>query len=461
MILLAFLTLNFLVAKENSTKPQIQYNFTPSTEFCSTMKQDSDKAISPKTERKSTSSAATRSNPEIESATASSPNSKSQHKGLNAVLEHIMPSEMHTRFKNDPELCVASWVTKPNVRCTNKIKRQPVGGHTVLDAVSGCIQKGDFATLPEDLEKLAKILLCGRHQKVALKQPKAKARINALRDFILDLPQASEEDTSTFRAWTMALASLSPPSPTRRSARELSPFEIPLEKNITMALNTKTTSHLPGFLPYKSSRVSDVDIVKNLKKLIAKPLTPTDLKSGFIYIFWDQGTFGMVKIGRTSDLKRRLKEWNRCKSTHSYHKASQNRELVTVPHVQRIERLIQTELVNTRKKRPCDSCEKTKVHQEWFEITEAKAVEVFQKWRTWILNTPYIVDDEGKWVIRPEMLETIPGLCKLEPEEVQVAKARTRPGNNRSKRPKPRRSFATQTPDASESIRTSRNVPRS
>lgn len=288
-----------------------------------------------------------------------------------------MPSNLYNRYKDNSDLCVASHVKEPSVRCGYKIRRQPV---TLLEAVSRCIQKGDFATLPEGLEKLAKVVLCGRHQNVALKQPKAKARIEALREYIANLPSASEEDALSFRAWTMALANLSPPVPTRWSARKPLLTDALLETNTTIASNSKITPQLPGFLPYKPTRVSDIDIIKNLKKLIAKPLTPADMKSGFIYIFCNQGSFGIVKVGRTNNLERRLKQWKKCKGTHFYHRASQNGELVEVPYVQRIKRLIHTELVNTRKKQACDTC--NKVHQEWFETSEAKVVEVFQKWRT-------------------------------------------------------------------------------
>jgi hypothetical protein len=46
-------------------------------------------------------------------------------------------------------------------------------------------------------------------------------------------------------------------------------------------------------------------------------------------------------------------------------------------------------------------------------------------------------DDKRKWVIKPEMLETIPGLCALEQEKILSAKTQPRPFSNRSKRPKP------------------------
>lgn len=444
MIILAFLTLGFLVVKNSNSEPRIQYSSTPLIEFCPTEKSSPDNAVLIKEESESANSKVIKRNLENGSVTASNPHSKGRYKGIQAIFEHIMPSDLHNKFRDDPELCVASYVTKPSVRCSDKTQRQSIHEHAVLDTVSRCIRNGHLVALPEELKRLAKFVLCSRHQNVALRQPKSRARIDTLQEFIINLSSASEKDALTFRAWTMALTNLSPPISTHCNAPKLSLTEVPLETNTTIASNSKTSRYLPEFLPYKSSCVSDVDIIRDLKELIAKPLSQADLKSGFIYIFWNQGSFGMVKIGRTNDLERRLKEWKRCKSTHFYHKASQNGELLKVPYVQRIEKLIHAELVNIRKTQACDTCRNTKVHKEWFQISEAKAVEVFQKWRTWILNEPYMKNDESEWVIKPEMLETIPELCTLKPEKILGAKTQSRTAKNRSKRPKTRRSFAMQ-----------------
>ncbi|KAF2629003.1 hypothetical protein BU25DRAFT_324402, partial [Macroventuria anomochaeta] len=422
------------VGNESTSKFQIQYNPVPSIDFLSIPKSHSNSANITKRESEGTEPQVKTETTKTRSVIADTPRPNSRYKGLQAVLEHITPSEIHARLNDDPKLCVASYVRVPNERCICKVQKQLTSDHKILNTVSSCIEKGDYATLPEYLEQLAEVVLCGNHRKVALLQPKAKSRIAKLRDFIFNLPQASKADLSTFRAWTMALANRGLPLPVDCSAREDSPSVVPPKTNTTAAFSGNTTSNLPGFLPYKPTRMSDLAIAKAVKKMIAKPLTATDMKDGFIYIFWDKGTFGMVKIGRTNDLERRLKEWNRCKSTHSYHKSSRDGDLRKVPHVQRIERLMQIELVNNRKTRACDTCVKTKMHKEWFDVSEAKAVEVFQKWRNWILQEPYAEDDKGQWVIRPEMLETIPENCKLEPEEAQSLRIRPRNVKNRLKR---------------------------
>jgi hypothetical protein len=174
---------------------------------------------------------------------------------------------------------------------------------------------------------------------------------------------------------------------------------------------------LPNFLPYKSALVTDAKIAKDLEKAMKKNLTDYDLKHGHIYMFWDIGNFGMVKIGRTDNLDRRMNEWSKCKPTHSYHTSTHQ---ASVAHVQRIERLIHIELINSRRKLPCNICPKAKMHKEWFNVTEQRAQQVSQKWHDWMLKEPYAEDAEGNWVLRPEMRDMIPELCKVTPEEKQT-----------------------------------------
>ena len=120
----------------------------------------------------------------------------------------------------------------------------------------------------------------------------------------------------------------------------------------------------------------------------------------------------MLKIGRTNDLERRLKEWNQdCGRTHAYHPAIVRGELPEIPHVSRVERLIHLELKDCRKQRFCANCNKN--HQEWFKVAYALALEVFQKWQKWIVQKPYALDARtGEWVLRPEMMDTLSQVCQ-------------------------------------------------
>lgn len=175
---------------------------------------------------------------------------------------------------------------------------------------------------------------------------------------------------------------------------------------------------------------------------LAKPLPSYDSDSGYIYIFWLTATTSstpppspqtaasllllppiqhhpprpdppgktppllLLKIGRASNVHRRLNEWSRqcgyalslvryypylpsSPSTSpltSAHASPAPRTPRKVPHVARVERLIHLELAARRVKRACVVCGRE--HREWFEVEGSvrglRAVdEVVGRWVRW------------------------------------------------------------------------------
>lgn len=158
---------------------------------------------------------------------------------------------------------------------------------------------------------------------------------------------------------------------------------------LTGPVPLSTLSYSLEFSPYLPKKWEGITTQDALREIITQPLKPTDLKQGFIYIFWDVKNFGMVKIGRTKDLKQRLHQWDSdCKREHKHHT-----ELPMISHVSRIESLIHMELKQQRRLRRCEECDKT--HKEWFEVSETQAVMVFKKWEQWIVQDPYALDRES------------------------------------------------------------------
>jgi hypothetical protein len=356
------------------------------------------------------------------------------YKGLREVLEHIIPTEVRARLQEKATKCVASYVKNPHKRCSRNSTKKGKDAKTILDEISKCVEQESYTALPEHLEKLADRVTCGQHRNSALKATKEGSRIDILRFFISSLRYVSVPELPIFTNWTTALAG-GDLSTAAVCGRE------PIAAVSTMTKTTFESSSISasismGFLPYNPTPQSKFEIARNLRKTITQPLSTRDLEEGSIYVFWDEGTFGMVKIGRTNDLGRRLKEWKRCKATHSYHKSSLDGELVKVSHVARVERLMHIELINSRKKIHCSTCPKTETHDEWFEMNEAKAVKVFRKWHAWMLKEPYVKNDKGVWTFRPEMLDTLPELCWAELEEEQ-SPLTTRQQNRKPKAKRP------------------------
>jgi hypothetical protein len=267
------------------------------------------------------------------------------------------------------------------------------------------------------IEQLVKATQCGTHRNVA------HSRMKKFKVIASDPSELSKKDQLDFRAWIDAISTRTTHAiPQNFSDQVLLGNETNIKIEVldrkpassrTKAdpTSSKLAPSISGFASYQPMWSKSLDVSSALRKIITKPLSPQDLKSGFIYVFWDKAHFGKVKIGRTNDLERRLEEWDRnCKRTHQYHPSSK-RELIKIPHVSRIERLMHIELKNCRKERKCENCNAT--HREWFDVEETSAVKVFLKWKSWIEQSPYALNKESEqWEIRPEMEDTLEAICQ-------------------------------------------------
>lgn len=344
--------------------------------------------------------------------------------GLANILEHILPFNLYDRLKLKPYHCVGSLVKNPNQRCSNKARGPLACVDKILRTMSSLDKETNYKDILDQVEKLVEAVMCGSHINAALSNSKANSRMIKIRKLTSDLATLSTEDRLAMRTWIKAILSCDSSSDlqsitttypymdkTSATSRSGTAQSTPTSLDKT----TAETSYLPKFVSYQPKWSLNRSVTQALLHVIANPLKPTDLKDGFIYIFWDKEHFGKVKIGRTNDLEHRLEGWNQqCKRTHSYHKATTDGQLARIPHVSRIERLIHIELKEYRLRRGCEGCNKT--HEEWFDVEEAQAVKVFQKWQDWILQSPYAYDPDLKvWRIRSEMVDTLPQICEPVP----------------------------------------------
>ena len=143
------------------------------------------------------------------------------------------------------------------------------------------------------------------------------------------------------------------------------------------------------------------DIIENTNDVfdvMKEKIDKTHPDTGRIYILRNIEYPGFVKIGRTTKpIRKRQNQINRC--------IEQKLEVISgddhscIPNHQRVERVIHKELWNYERHFACRSCKRkrqrcedndgTSVHSEWFEIPEAKAIEVVDRWRKWISTNPY------------------------------------------------------------------------
>ena len=140
-----------------------------------------------------------------------------------------------------------------------------------------------------------------------------------------------------------------------------------------------------------NARVFDKkDTPAALRKVLLQDLTERDRKGGWIYVYWFEGGFGLVKIGLTTiGIKKRLQQWKaQCLKQPKLGFPSSSDEYIKVPNVYRVEALVHAELKDRRRKElDCPGCGKT--HIEWFEEPWPHAVEVIKRWSNWMRTQPY------------------------------------------------------------------------
>ncbi|KAJ5289142.1 hypothetical protein N7478_002172 [Penicillium angulare] len=325
-------------------------------------------------------------------------------------LRKIIPLELIQHLGEDSRRCPA-W-TIQGKRC----KR-----HLPIRSISAQLQS--LAALkPNELlhatQDLIEVVFCDSHRKVAFKEiqvwKEEFQELSSIHDYESIFLVKNERLWALIR-WVRLLerATLSQPS--------LSSFLQPTASKVVQ-VEPLMINPIQEFDPYISKSFSGTTS-EELAILLTRPLGPSDLKyQGSMYIFWQRGNFGHLKIGRSGNVPCRLKQWNKqCKKTmevffpepvkNSDEKIS---DLQQVPHVSRVEALVHLELIRFRKiEKKCPGCSKS--HREWFEVPKDIAIGVVRKWSAWINTLPYekqMKDGNEQWILRSEEKKNIDKLCR-------------------------------------------------
>ena len=167
---------------------------------------------------------------------------------------------------------------------------------------------------------------------------------------------------------------------------------------------------------------------------------------GYIYVYWNRASFGLLKIGCTTrSVDVRLAEWeDQCKHVAEEHYRSPFR----VKHVARLEKLIHTEFSANRVVEPyCHGCERK--HIEWFRgLNLRMVIDRIKFWTDWIMKGPY-EERLGLWQLKtgPEFellegcttFENTKGSSKAETFKESVRyRLRSRQVSEKSRTPRPR-----------------------
>ncbi|KAI2484835.1 T5orf172 multi-domain protein [Pyrenophora tritici-repentis] len=371
------------------------------------------------------------------------------------LLEKLIPHDLHSRLASAPACCAASLVKSPSQRCSYMAKPQE-SRRDVVSAVKDLAKfkkQEDYCGMLRRVKTIVQSVMCNKHQGTALNKIEGGSRISQLRNKLEDRTHMTNQDYSALTQWVDTISDLE--ASTNRAA---GPTTIAISSKPAIQVKqvlkpkfkvstTETTvrfsfSCSSGFIPYQPKKVQKLSVFSALYEKATSPLGPKDMDSGFVYLFWDKAYFGIVKIRYTNDLATRLKAWNTdCKRKHYYHSSAEIQ--VEMPHMQRVEHLIHTELKECRLRRQCEGC--GRLHREWFQASEGHVVKVMKKWREWIQQKPYVQDEEsGEWVLKPEMLASLEQMCKPLPQDVATQRSGRKSGGiqrGSQKRKSPRRTM--------------------
>lgn len=364
-------------------------------------------------------------------------------KPLAQVLMRVLPRDVLARLTEDAGRCVAETISKPIHRCKNRALQQASKTATAskilrkIDATSS----GSFADFFEKVRQILPEVCCkrGRHVGIAT---------DALDDVELRLNKAHGNEKAEIEAevmtWMQGLAAgrtqerettpqpraadnrcppfgaekpvvNSPTLPVRRSAR-LAAIEASASLHNRYVVSSFQSFHPPG------SRIAKLSVSAFIREKLKRPLLKSERESGYLYVFWRRGDFGLIKIGyttRTTD--ERLEEWQKqCGGETEDCSTKDESSQIYVPNVRRLEALVHAELKDYRKKQlRCRGCRKG--HNEWFDVDIALVRKVVDKWTNWLLvkhryedcvgGKLLALDDEGlEELCTPAQLEPSPSL---------------------------------------------------
>lgn len=141
----------------------------------------------------------------------------------------------------------------------------------------------------------------------------------------------------------------------------------------------------------------DVKLLRDMRSKRADYGKTPELSSGDVYVLQNPAWPNHVKIGESGrDVDKRIAEIKRDCKIDCLEQALDTEQKYFLNY-KMVEKLCHEELKNFRKDLQCEWCKtknrKRQRHEEWFEVKPEIAVRTVQKWRKWMLTSPY--NDDG------------------------------------------------------------------
>ena len=178
--------------------------------------------------------------------------------------------------------------------------------------------------------------------------------------------------------------------------------EVPDEKGLV--------KYLPHIVPYRPPGSAHLTVSEFVVQEAMEPFDvigdpQKELGEGYLYVYWNEATFGVRKIGFTThDVDDRLKDWEtKCRRTAK----EEYRSPFKVRHAAKIEQLVHADLLEYRVREPaCRTCLKS--HIEWFRgVNLTFIIGRIEAWSQWISERPY-EKVGGQWCLTDSGRDSMP-----------------------------------------------------
>ena len=333
--------------------------------------------------------------PELTRSSVSSPNSLGRSEDLSQLptsaspivsaldkFNEIIPNcNAMERFQKEPKWCLGN-SKQDGLRCHSRIKSDIHHHQEITQLLTKLAAMNIKTNKPkcviDELGKLIELAVCYNQC------DELRKKVNLL--VLPDPPKGSAR-----------------PSASPIQGREMQgvddPFVISAGKLTSWCreLPKGASVYLPDYRPYQPASSYSPNVEDWVMKQAATPLTVSELTAGYLYVYWNQATFGVSKIGYSSnEVSERLRQWEtKCKHIAE----EQYRSPFEVRNVMRLERLVHAELKAYRvEEHGCHGC--SGKHKEWFKGVGLDIIlESIAFWTEWIMEGQY-EEVESEWHLK-------------------------------------------------------------
>ncbi|KAL8853955.1 MAG: hypothetical protein Q9221_001263 [Calogaya cf. arnoldii] len=316
---------------------------------------------------------------------------------IDSLASSVLAGKLNIDVEADSNTCLAN--TRRGTRCTYGIAKSSVkAARQILQQLEkGHSIKQDWKPPLDQLELLANLLLCKRsHQDQAY----------AVTERWVAAMDPTKGDC-TFASLQVS------PNPNMAHGQTI---------NFVRSRGSGSTICIRTFVPFDSRARCMMNTKVFIEGAMRKILTPREVqKEGYIYIYNFNGNFGHVKIGVTTlTPEERLRNWQKqCGHVPELLFPKNEEDLVPIPHVYRLEKIVHAQLRNYRKKElKCRKCQKC--HVEWFESSVPEAIDAVKRWSAWIRGKPYEEGSKGAWALMESQKSKVEALCWSVEEDRQA-----------------------------------------